>query len=207
MQRADSFEKTLLLGKIEGRQRRGRQRMRVLDGITDLMEMGLGGLPALVMDREAWCAVVHGVTKSQTRFSDWTELNWTTIKEEININTMILQKFNTPLKPMDWSPRQKMSKKTQAINDIVDKVELIYCCRTFHRKVVEYIFFPNAHGIVFRINHILSHKSSFSIFRKIENLSSIFYEHKSTWKQIRYRAKKVKDTNTGRLINMLINIQ
>ena len=70
MQRADSFEKTLMLGKIEGRRRRGQQRMRCLDGIIDSMDMGLGGLQELVMDREAWRAVIHGVTKSQTRRSD-----------------------------------------------------------------------------------------------------------------------------------------
>ena len=76
MRRADSFEKTLMLGGIGGRRRRGRQRMRRLDGITDTIDMGLGEHQELVRDREAWHAAVHGVAKSRTWLSDWTELNW-----------------------------------------------------------------------------------------------------------------------------------
>ena len=95
MRRVDSLEKTLMLGGIGGRRRRGRQRMRWLDGITDLMDVSLGENRELVMDREAWRAAIHGVAKSQMRLSDWTELNWTENRTDALFTE--LQKISCPI--------------------------------------------------------------------------------------------------------------
>ena len=118
----------------------------------------------------------------------------TTMKGEMDSNTIIAGDFNTPLTPMDRLSKQKINKETQALNDTRDQIDLIDIYRTFHPKVTECTFFSSAHGTFFRIEHILGHKSSLGKFKKIEIISSIFSDHNAMRLEINYRQKNCKKT-------------
>ena len=122
-------------------------------------------------------------------------------------NTIIVGDFNTSLTPMGRSSKQKINKETQALNDTMDQIDLIDIYRTFHPKREDYNFFSSAHGIFSRIDHILGHKSSLSKLKKIEIISSIFSAHNAMRLEINYREINVKNTNTWRLKNTLLNNQ
>jgi len=111
------------------------------------------------------------------------------MKGEINSNTIIVGDFNTPLTPMDRSTKQKISKETQTLNDTMAKLALIDIYRTFHPKTMNFTFFSSAHRSFSRIHHILGHKSSFSKFKKIEIISSIFSDHNEVRLDVNYRKK------------------
>ena len=114
------------------------------------------------------------------------------IKEEIDSNTVTVGDFNTPLSPMDTSSKLKINKETQALNDTLNKMDLIDIYRTFHPKTTEYTFFSGAHGAFSRIDHIMGHKSTLSKFKKIEIVSSIFSDHNAMRLDINYRKKICK---------------
>ena len=130
----------------------------------------------------------------------------TIIKGEINSN-MIVGDFNTPLPSMDRSSRQKINKETQALNDTLDQMDLIDIYRAFHPKAAEYTFFSSAHGTFSRTDHMLGHNVSLGKFKKSEIISSIFSDHNAIRLEINYKKKTVKNTNTWRLHNMLLNNQ
>ena len=124
----------------------------------------------------------------------------TSMKGEINNNTIIVGEFNTPLTHMDRSTKLKISKETQALNDTMDQLDLIDIYRTFHPKTMNFTFFSSAHGTFSRIDHILGHKSSLGKVKKIEIISSIFSDHNAVRLDVNYRKKKnIKNTNIWRL--------
>ena len=121
----------------------------------------------------------------------------TAIKGEIDSNAIIVGEFNTPLLPMDTSSKMKINKETQALNDTLNKMDLIDIYRTFHPKTTEYTFFSSAHGTFSRIDHILSHKSSLGKFKKIEIVSSIFSDHNAMRVDVNYRKNTIKIQTHG----------
>ena len=116
----------------------------------------------------------------------------TAIKEEINSKTIIVGDFNTSLTPMDRSPKMKINKETEALNDTIDQIDLIDIYRTFHPKRADYTFFSSAHRTFSRIDNILGHKSSLSKFKKTEIISSIFSDHNAMRLEMNYGKKKRK---------------
>ena len=131
----------------------------------------------------------------------------TEIKGEINSNTIIVGDFNTPFSPMDRSSKMKINEEKQALNDTLNKMNLIDIYRTFNPKTTKYTFFSSAHGAFSRIDHILGHKSRLGKFKKIEIIPSIFSDYNAMRLNINYRKKSVKNTNTWRLSNTLLNNQ
>ena len=131
----------------------------------------------------------------------------TAIKGEIDSNTIIVGNINTPPPPMERSSKMKINKETQALNDTLNQMDLIEIYRTFHPKKTEYSFFSSAHGTFSRVDHILGHRSSLGKFKKIEIISSIFSDHNAMRLDINYRINSVKNTNTWKLNNTLLNNQ
>ena len=131
----------------------------------------------------------------------------TSMKEEINNNTITVGDFNTPLTPIDRSTKQKINKETQTLNDTIDQLDLIDIYRTFRPKTMNFTFFSSTHGAFSRIDHIKGHKSSLGKFRKIEIIPSIYSDHNAVRLDLNYRRKTIKNSNIWRLNNRLLNNQ
>ena len=131
----------------------------------------------------------------------------TNMKGEINSNTIIVEDFNTPIISTERSTKQKISKDTQTLNDTMDHLDLIDIYRTFHPKTMNLTFFSSVRGNLSRIDHILGHKSSFSKFKKIKIISSIFSDHNVVRLDVNYRKKPIKNANIWKLNNMLLSNQ
>ena len=126
----------------------------------------------------------------------YTKQLLTTLKGEIDNNTIIVGDFNTPLTAMDRSTRQKINKETQALNDALNQMDLIDIYRTFHPKAAEYTFFSSAHGTFSKIEHILGYKSNLSNFKRIEIISSIFSNHNAIQVEFNNKKKAAKKPQT-----------
>ena len=131
----------------------------------------------------------------------------TAIKGEIDCNTIIVGDFNTPLSTMDRSSKMKINKETQALNNTLNKMDIIDSYKTFHPKTTEYTFFSSGLGTFCRTDYILGHKSSLGKFKKTVIISSIFSDHNTMRLDISYRKKSVKNTNIWRLNSTLLNNQ
>ena len=119
----------------------------------------------------------------------------TSMKGEINNNTIIAKDFNTPLTLMDRSTKQKIHKETQTLNDTIDQLDLIDIYRTFHPETMNFTFFSSAHGTFSRIDHIVGHKSSLGKFKNTEIIPSIFSDHNAIRLDVNYRRKTIKNSN------------
>ena len=131
----------------------------------------------------------------------------TSMKWEINNNTIIAGDFNTPLTPIDRSTKQKINKETQTLNDTIDQLDLINIYRTFQPQTINFTFLSSAHGTFSRIDHILGHKSSLGKFKTTEIIPSIFSDHNAVRLDLNYRRKTIKNSNIWRLNNTLLNNQ
>ena len=129
------------------------------------------------------------------------------MKEEINSNTIIVGDFNTPLTTMDRLTKQKINKEIQTLKDTMDLLDLIDIYRTFHPKTINFTFFSSAQRTFSRIDHIVGHKSSLGKFKKTEIIPVIFSDHSAVRLDLNYRKKIIKNSNTWRLNNTLLNNQ